>query len=642
MTSVLMILLAPKRVVCVCAFCIPMFLIEPMRESSPQERRSSRSNLWSHQIYVVYPYRNGAILHSLLMRRPVLIVFAFAAALVAPLLLGQSNQTISEDEIRWGARRYVPQPPNAIRVQTNIVQVPVVVRDSNGKVVAGLKKSDFELFDNGHQVKIASFNVENASSGPVPPPVVSPPQVLNASVPAPAPPPPAAPPTPRYVAFFFDDTSMRVFDVVMARKAAESFVQTSLKPGDKIGIFTTSTFVSLDFTDNVPKLLETLGKLLSQRRNAQSGGATCPSMTPYQAYQIVNFYDVHSDAMDLAMHEGCGDVHDIISAATNMLGQADRFAQDTLGIISDVIRYLGRMPGHRMLVLASSGFMTQTLAAKQDKLIDEALNANVIINSLDAKGLVAEISGTDEDGRPIRLRDKWLALYDQFVTDNRERQNDPLAILAEGTGGHFYHNRNDLDVGLRELAAAPDFTYTLTFSPVDLKVNGAMHTLKVKLADPHGLSIQARRGYMAPGPNLTVLEKRQRSLDSAVLAADSLEALSAQVSTEVGTSGTGEPILRVAIHVDANKLPFETQGDRKVERLVFVTALFDGKNHFLTGVQGIMDLRLKKETLATILSHGLDAKLSLQAPPGNYRLRQVVEEVGDGRITAVSRNVQIQ
>lgn len=54
-----------------------------------------------------------------------------------------------------------------------------------------------------------------------------------------------------------------------------------------------------------------------------------------------------------------------------------------------------------------------------------------------------------------------------------------------------------------------------------------------------------------------------------------------------------------------------------------------------------MDLRLKKDTLDIISSQGLDAKLSLQAPPGNYRLRQVVEETGGGHMAAITRPVTI-
>jgi hypothetical protein len=325
-----------------------------------------------------------------------------------------------------------------------------------------------------------------------------------------------------------------------------------------------------------------------------------------------------------------------------MIALAEQFAQDTLGIISDVIRYLGRMPGNRMLVLASSGFLTQTLAEKQDKVIDEALNANVIINSLDAKGLVADIPNQDEEGRPIGLKDKWQALYDQFKSANREVQNDPLAILAEGTGGHFYHNRNDLDVGLKEMAAAPEVSYVLTFSPTTLKRNGAAHTLKVKLTDLRDVNITARRGYLAPSPTLTDSEKKKLRLDSAVITTDIQSVLLAQVKTNVETSATGEPILKVGIHVEANKLPYQTEGDRKVERLIFITALFDDHDRFLTGVQGVMDLRLKPETMTTISNQGLDANLSVQAPPGNYRLRQVVQEVGNGRIATINRNIQIQ
>jgi len=551
-------------------------------------------------------------------------------------------QGIAEDEIRWGSRPYVPLSANAIRVQANVVQVPVVVRDSKGRAVAGLKQSDFLLFDDGHPVQIASFAVENFAPEPVH--YVQPPKVVDARLPPLAPPVNPPPPTPRYVALFFDDISMRMPDMVMARKAAESFVKTNLKPGDRVGIFTTSTTVSLDFTDNVPKLLEMLEQLLSHRKAGAGGSSEC-KMNPYQASLILQFYDENSDALDLAGAEHCGDVHARISYANSILGQAEQSAQETLGVISDVIRYLGRMPGQRMLVLTSSGFLTQTLAARQDRLINDALDANVIINSLDAKGLAAEIPGYDEDGQPINLpanNGRLWAVYDQLKTANREYQNDPLAILAEGTGGQFYHNRNDLDVGLKEMATAPDVSYMLTFSPTELKRNGAAHALKVKLTDSHGLNISARRGYMAPSPILTPSEKKKRRLDGAVVTTDIQNAVAAAATTNVGTSATGERTLRVVIHVDANKLPYQTQGDRKVERLIFITALFDDHDRFLTGVQGVMDLRLKAETLAAISSQGLEAKLSVQAAPGNYRLRQVIQEVGDGRITTINRNVQVQ
>lgn len=521
----------------------------------------------------------------------------------------------------------------------------MIVREANGKAVAGLKKSDFQLFDDGHPVEITSFAAESALAEHEH--ISQLPKVVDASMPPAPPPVNPPPPRPRYIALFFDDASMRASDVVLARKAAESFVKTDVKPGDKVGIFTTTTTVSLNFTDNVPQLLETLGQLLSHRKvtSGASGGEEC-QMNPYQASLIVQFYNEHSDALDLAGFEHCGgEVQARINNARNILGQTEISAQEALGVISDVIRYLARMPGQRMIILASSGFLTQTLAEKQDKVINEALNAKVIINSLDAKGLAAEIPGRDEEGRPVNLPAsnlKLWSLYDELSHANREYQNDSLAILAEGTGGRFYHNRNDLDVGLKEMAAAPDFSYVLSFSPANLKKNGAMHTLKVKLADSRGMNISARRGYVAPTTNLTDSEKKKRNLDSAALGIDIQSAIQTQVTTAVEHSATGEPTLRAGIHVAGDKLPFQTQGDRKVERLIFVTALFDPQDRFVTGVEGVMDLRLKADTMATISSQGLDANLSLQAPPGNYRLRQIVQEVGNGRITAINRPVEMK
>ena len=40
-----------------------------------------------------------------------------------------------------------------------------------------------------------------------------------------------------------------------------------------------------------------------------------------------------------------------------------------------------------------------------------------------------------------------------------------LAEMADATGGTFFHNNNDLEAGFRRLAAVPEFSYLLGFSP---------------------------------------------------------------------------------------------------------------------------------------------------------------------------------
>src|ERR1022692_5003480 len=55
------------------------------------------------------------------------------------------------------------QATPAFRAETNLVLVPVVVRNANGEPVANLTKADFHLFDNGKEQTIASFSVEETS-----------------------------------------------------------------------------------------------------------------------------------------------------------------------------------------------------------------------------------------------------------------------------------------------------------------------------------------------------------------------------------------------------------------------------------------------------------------------------------------------
>src|SRR5579864_5216237 len=384
--------------------------------------------------------------------------FCLIAIVVLIAVATPQAQNIPDDEFAWGARAYIPPDANALRVQSNLVEVPVVVRDSRGDVVAGLQKSDFSVYDNGKEQTISSFSVENHPHLDV--------QSLNASRPeivAPATPSPSAPAGTRYVAFYFDDTNMPLGDLVSSRDAAKKFVQENLDPSDRVAIFTSSTTVSLNFTDNRQALADALAQIRTHWKRPSS---MCPKMRTYEAYVINQFWNHQTDELAVASAE-CpfcgGDTHCLTTAADQTLSLSDNFAQDTLGILNDVIRYLGRMPGRRMIMFASSGFMTIKLGPQQDKLVAAAIRNKVVINSLDAKGLVAD--GDFTDGPPVTLTGRLAAVRDSLVAAQRQVFNDPLASLAEATGGKFCHNNNDMGRGIRELSALPEVSYVLGFSP---------------------------------------------------------------------------------------------------------------------------------------------------------------------------------
>ena len=72
-----------------------------------------------------------------------------------------------------------------------------------------------------------------------------------------------------------------------------------------------------------------------------------------------------------------------------------------------------------------------------------------------------------------------------------------MASLADGTGGTFFHNSNDLDTGFKALAEGPGTVYLLELSLDGVKPDGTYHHIKVKL-DRTGLDLNARRGYFMP------------------------------------------------------------------------------------------------------------------------------------------------
>jgi VWFA-related protein len=593
-----------------------------------------------------------------LVRTKQLLLLVLVCVVAVPLLQGQSA---TSDEIKLASQPYIPEENGTIRVQSTIVDVTAVVRDSKGQLVTGLKKEDFEIYDQGKKQNISQFNVELAH-----PPATKAPEHVEAQAPPPAPPDPVPP---RFLGFYFDDRNMSASDLTFARKAAVGFVEKHMEDTDRAGVFTSSTTVTQQFTSNKQQIVDTMNKLVSHQRSATFGATSCPRITPYEAYQIHETYDQHSDAFDLALAQAIkcnclqGDSNCQVqmaklvqTQAETVLSLSEQFAQDSLGVLGDVIRYMGRMKGHRMLIMSSSGFFSKTdrVQHAQDKMIDSALKAGIVINTLDTKGLAADwVGGNPADGPPILVGNGGAmdALQDVILSDERDVSNDSMAVLASSTGGKFFHNSNDLEGGLVQIAALPEVTYALSFSPDDLKENGSYHSLKVKVPGRNDLTISARPGYFSQSHEKNSPSAKFQKLNKEVMAGDTLTNVAAEVTTQSGALGSGESALKVTVHVNGKSLAFrkETAGspdgkssNMRAERLIFITALFDMQGHYLGGVEAVMDMNLKDATFAEISKDGVDAHSTLEAPPGTYRLREVVQEVVGGRLHASSQTVTIR
>ncbi len=98
----------------------------------------------------------------------------------------------------------------------------------------------------------------------------------------------------RFVAVVFDDTDMIGTDASNVRYQAQKFFD-ALPPADRVGIFTTSGQVTVDFTAERMRLKDSLSAIMPRPLTGSGTGANeCPSISFYQARQIVEFHDIQA------------------------------------------------------------------------------------------------------------------------------------------------------------------------------------------------------------------------------------------------------------------------------------------------------------------------------------------------------------
>jgi len=386
-----------------------------------------------------------------------------------------------------------------LKVSVRLVQVSVVLRDDKGRAVGSLKKENFQLFDDGKPQSISSFSAERTgetnAGTVVPAPAGSNRSLLNQS----AQPPLSAG---RDVAYVFDDLHTTFEDLAGASDAAVHHLAT-LRPQDRAAIFTTSGQVGLNFTADREKLQDALKGL---RPHPLTSGVHCPPMTAYMADLIVNQDDRETlafstqDALNCAFL-GRADASDLGRAeqvargtAFEVLNASSAENQATLGILREVVQRTAAMPGSRSIVLVSPGFLTLTPETRQAimQLTDRALRSDIIVNTLDVRGLNTPTAAPGEDHSASPVERQRLDREEALA------RTDTMADLAYSTGGTFFHNSNDLNEGFRRTADRPEFVYVLGFSPQ--KLDGKFHKLKVSLSGPNHLEVQARQGYYALKP----------------------------------------------------------------------------------------------------------------------------------------------
>jgi len=531
--------------------------------------------------------------------------------------------------------------PATFKSRVNLVLVPVVVRDSQGHAIGNLKQEDFQLFDKGKPQLITKFSVEKSGGA------ASLEKNVGGSLSQAAPGQETTLTMPdRYIAYLFDDVHLKFEDLARVRDAAARHL-AGLASVDRAAIFTTSGQTVLDFTDDRAKLSETLLRL-QPRPITGSGVRQCPDVSYYMADLIVNKSD--TQALQAGVQEVMACMPNtpaqmaeqmVRGAAQQQLSSGDHETRVSLIVVKDSVRRISAMPGKRNLVLVSPGFITPFDRA-QDKteIIERANHSNVMISALDARGLYVLIPGGDAS-QPSGFSLDAERMKSDFRRQEAFLQTDILAELAEGTGGTFFHDNNDLDEGFRRVDARPEYLYMLAFSPQNLKLDGTFHKLKVTLKEPNKTTLQARRGYYAPKRLDDPAETAKQEIQDALFSREAMHDIPMELHTQFFKASQESAKVTVLVRLDVSHIHFRKVDGRNRNDLTIVSGLFDRNGNYVTAIEKKLEMRLLDATLEKRVSSGITVRTSFDVKPGSYLVRLVVRDAEGQLMSAENGAVEI-
>jgi VWFA-related protein len=590
-----------------------------------------------------------------------ILIVSACAVLICAAQTGGQQQTQTTAEVTQH------DTPFTFSTGVNLVLAPVVVRDREGHAIGTLKKEDFQLFDKGKLQEISRFSIEKAEAPPTLPDTSvetdanGNPQAKLAGA-------AAQPIAGHFTIWLFDDLHLSFGDLAQTREAAKRVLKESFEPGTRSAVYTTSGHTSLDFTDDRDKLDATLDQIKPWATIPTDAALKpCPDVSYFQADRFINANDQQAILAAQADYLSCPDALGVIAEANAVASQSHQAVnvqpyiaepvrmlvlkeveigfqdtRNTLLILKGLVRRMSAMPGTRSIVMVSPGFyLVSDHRVEEMDVINTAIRNNVVISSLDARGLYSLTPGGNADTPTGVIDPNTINIKASYERQAALANMDVLEEFAEDTGGAFFHDNNDFVGGLKRLATQPEYIYVLGFAPQSLKLDGSYHKLKIVLKNDAGLQIQARRGYFERNHLVDPAEEAKEELKEAFFSRDEIHELPVELNTQFFKTGDLKARLSILARIDAKHLHYHKADGRNDNTLTVVGGVFDRDGKYVVGTQKIVDLKFRDQTLDALPESGITVKTNLDVASGNYIVRLVVRDSAGNVMSALNSSVVI-
>jgi len=513
----------------------------------------------------------------------------FAQANLPPIA-ETSDTSVSKDQptISASADAQPATPEVVIHSRADVVAVDVLVTDSKGHPVSGLKPEDFTIVEDGSPQKVSYFkehSVLDTHLTPAPDfkrPVNIFSNVSNTTQPDSS------------TLILFDMLNTAPLDQSSARDALIRYIKN--KPRNEsfaLCVLDSSLHLVRGFTADENELL------MAMKDKRAKPSASLISQLDTSSIKFIRSVTQKLDSpADTTRQFAIAMAGLERSLEDEQLSQNDMRTYMTINAFEELARYMAGVPGRKKVLWLSAAFPLGQFASAQGldagpfhqqrnfvRLVSKTMNllasAHVSVYPVDIRGVQLNSVYDAGEERPFTqdlpndpltsptgtgqaiqaggagidpaaaasarmLANDHPVSPDGFVgraledATRRNSEHSAMDLVAEQTGGKAFYGSNDITQAVRTVVDQGADYYSLSYTPTNRRYDGRFRKIRVKVSG-HGLRVAHRSGYYAEDPNRPP-EKTEavlRSLSVAGMMHGAPE--SRQIPFEARVAPSGEP-----------------------------------------------------------------------------------------------------
>ena len=355
------------------------------------------------------------------------------------LVLGFSAQVTAQEK---------KDDDEVLRVETQLVDVPVEITDRSGKPILNLKQSNFVVYEDGKRQELADFSATTA---------------------------------PFEVALLLDTSGSARSELPLITRAAENFIN-SLRAGDRVSII---SFKSDRVNGTATAMSEVLIRLTDDRAKLKNAlkQVNVSNGTPY--------YDGLLQVVEQVFSEQPKDTYRGRRALVALTDGVDSTSVSGFNEACEMFSQAG-IVSYFIQVDTREFFEENLLGDCQSAMRFSAAQIRRYYRTFYPKSKIEKISGFCQLGDFERL-DISKRLY--------ELADMEMQAMAKNSGGKVFPvaDLSEARTAFSKVAQEIGTKYSLGYYPSNEKRDGAYRKIKVELKGvPAGVSIRTREGYTAP------------------------------------------------------------------------------------------------------------------------------------------------